>query len=274
MLSLQKENIIDLFVVIDDLLPHDSAQQGRGRPLLLSNSELVTILVWNTLYVKQQTLADIYQWVTVDYAGEFPTVPGYKGFVAYCQRIVPVLVYIIKQLLIQDQPLQITDSTMLEVCKLVRADTHRVARSIARFGKNHQGWHYGLKLHLGITIHNQISGIVLTPANVYDAQVLPKLISNHTKVVVGDSHYGAKAMKDHLWQTKGVFVLAPPHHSQKKKLLASWQYLLLRFRRKIESVFDYLKEHLHIQSSFPRSVNGLLLHYLRILLGYQIITMA
>lgn len=32
-----------------------------------------------------------------------------------------------------------------------------------------------------------------------------------------------------------------------------------------------LKQHLHVQSSFPRSVQGYALHYLRVLLGYQLL---
>jgi hypothetical protein len=51
------------------------------------------------------------------------------------------------------------------------------------------------------------------------------------------------------------------------------QRKLLRRRPKIETVFDYLKQHLHLQTSFPRSMQGYALHYLRILLGYQLLQM-
>ena len=49
-----------------------------------------------------------------------------------------------------------------------------------------------------------------------------------------------------------------------------WQDALLSFRSKIESVFDYLKNHLHLVISFPRSVNGYLLQYVLVLIGYQV----
>jgi hypothetical protein len=91
-----------------------------------------------------------------------------------------------------------------------------------------------------------------------------------TRVAVGDTTYGARVMWEYLWETRRIFVLAPPHPKQKKKLLAQWQYKLLTRRPKIECVFDFLKSHLYLVSSFPRSVNGYLLHYLRILLGYQV----
>ena len=47
------------------------------------------------------------------------------------------------------------------------------------------------------------------------------------------------------------------------------QHLLLMFRPKIEAMFDYLKEHMHLVSSFPRSVEGYFAHYVRVLLSYQ-----
>jgi hypothetical protein len=34
-----------------------------------------------------------------------------------------------------------------------------------------------------------------------------------------------------------------------------------------------LKQHLHLQSSFPRSMQGYALHYIRILLGYQLLAL-
>lgn len=159
---------------------------------------------------------------------------------------------------------------MREVCRHTRADSHKTCKDIAKFGKNWQGWHFGFNLHAAINLAGRLCGIVLTPANVHDAQVLDMLLDDNTKLAVGDTTYGARVMREHLWETRQIIVLAPPHPKQKKKLLATWQLKLLQFRPKIESVFDVLKCHLHLVSSFPRSVAGYLLHYIRILLGYQI----
>jgi len=182
----------------------------------------------------------------------------------------PHVYAILEQLLSKDSPLRFVDSTMLPVCKLVRADHHKVARSIAKFGKNHQGWHYGFKLHASINHNGRLAGLALTPANVHDAQMMPSILNEKVKIAVGDTSYGASVMRRYLWETYGTFVLAYPHPKQNKKIMAYWQQVLLSLRPKIESVFDYLKEHLHLVSSFPRSVKGYLFHYLRVLLGYQI----
>jgi hypothetical protein len=81
-------------------------------------------------------------------------------------------------------------------------------------------------------------------------------------------------MRERMWRRYGTIIIAPPHPKQKRKVSTPWQIDLLNVRSKIESVFDYLKEHLHLVTSFARSVNGYLLHYVRILLAYQIMTLS
>lgn len=270
MLALQPHHITDLYCFVDDSVPKVTRHKG-GRPAALCYSEVITILLWNTLTMKQKTLKDIYHWVSFYHRHDFPTLPPYNRFVDHCHRALPVLLRLLNETLVSDAPLKFIDSTMLEVCKLVRAESHKTAKNIASLGKNHQGWHYGFKLHLSIDIQGKLGSCVFTPAHVHDAQVMPKLLNAQTRVAVGDSHYGARVMGRAMWQRYGTIIIAPPHYKQRKKLMTPWQHALLKARPKIESVFDYLKEHLHLVSSFPRSVMGYLLHYARILLGYQIL---
>ena len=179
-----------------------------------------------------------------------------------------------KKIRYTDEPIKIADSTMLPVCRLHRANRHRVAKNIAAFSKNHQGWHYGFKLHASITLTRKLCTVVLTPANVHDGQVSPRVFNKHTRIGVGDSHYGGRVMLEHLWESQKTIVITPPHFTQKRKIATPWQLQLLDWRSKIEAVFDILKEHLHLVSSFPRSVFGYLVHYIRILLGYQILALS
>jgi hypothetical protein len=274
MLSLHPQHITDLFVGIDDLVPQPERSPLGGRPAVLTNSELITLLVWNALVLHQKTIKDLHTFTTFYLRAEFPKLPQYEGFLAHCHRVTPVMFSLLQFLLCADAPIKLLDSTMLPVCKLKRADRHKVARGIAAFGKNHQGWHYGFKLHVSITPDGKLCAAVLTPANIHDAQVMPRLLNQKTKLAVGDSTYGASVMGRLIWEHYGTIIIAPPHYKQKKKVMAAWQYLLLNIRSKIEAVFDVLKEHLHLVSSFPRSPFGYLVHYVRILLGYQIMALA
>ena len=269
MLFLQPHHIIDLYCLVDDIVPTIEKPQG-GRPTLLSSSELITLLVWNTLVLKQQTLKDLHGWIQLYHTADFPHLPHYSAFVDHCHRVIPLLVLLLQHLLHYHAHVRFLDSTMLPVCTNERASRHRVARSVAAWGKNHQGWHYGFKLHLAIDHIGKLCGLIFTPADVYDAQMIPHIVNTYTKVAVGDSHYGARVMRQKVFTLFGTLVITPPHWKQTRKLMTQWQHTLLSWRPKIESVFDYLKEHLHLVSSFPRSIAGYFLHYLRILTGYQL----
>lgn len=264
--SLRPHHIIDLYCWFDELVP----KEGRkvGRPRSLTDAEIATVLVWNALVLRQKTLKDLYRSLRLYHTLDF-TVPTYSAFVARCHEALPTLFGLLMLLLEDDAPIRILDSSMLAVCKLHRAHAYKTAKGLASFGKNHQGFTFGFKLHAGIDLEGRLSGLALTGAHVYDAQALLTLLNEHCRIAVGDTLYGAKVMGRKVRDAYGTVIIAPPWPKQKTKIAAPWQIDLLNLRSRIESVFDYLKEHLHLVSSFPRSLGGYLLHYVRILLGYQ-----
>ena len=275
---LHKNNIIDLFVWVDDSLPKElrySRKLGNnncrkvGRPAALSVSETITILLFSNLTAPQKLLKDVWKWAITNHSDDFK-VPCCSKFIEHCHKAIPHMERLLKELLVSDANLRFIDSTMLPVCRQCRADNHRVAKDYANWGKNHQGWWYGFKLHAAIDEHGNLAAIWFTPANEADSQQIPKLVDDNTDVAVGDGGYNAEVMRRHMWRDHKCYVLAPPHPKQNKKLSRKIQIELLKAREKIECVFDYLKNHLNLVTSFPRSINGYFLNYLRNLLGYQI----
>ena len=268
MRALHKDNIVNLFVGIDDLLV---TKVHPGRQSTLTDSELLTMLIWDGLTEPHKNLSSIYTWISREYPDYFPQLPTYQNFVAHCHRLMPLLMQILQSLLAHEAPLRFVDSTMLPVCRLVRAHRHKVAAGIADFGHNHQGTHYGFKLHAGIDHLGHLTALVFTPANVYDGQLLVRLVNESTRVVVGDSHYGASTTRKTIRDKyAGIVIIAPPHYKQTNQVMAQWQHILLMMRPKIEATFGKLKEQAHLVSSFPRSVRGYFFHYLRVLLSYQV----
>jgi hypothetical protein len=167
--------------------------------------------------------------------------------------------------------LRFMDATMLPVCKLVRRRWHRVARGYAHTGHNWQGEHYGFKLHASVDNDGRLCAIAFSSANTHDSRAIPVLVNEHTRIAVGDTGYRSIPLHKKIRRAYGTFILTPPHYKQQKQIMTESQRRLLRRRPKIETVFDYLKEHLHLQTSFPRSVHGYAVHYTRILLGYQLL---
>jgi len=227
------------------------------------------MIIWDGLTESHHTLRSLYRWIERDYRDCFPQLPAYQNFVAHCHRLLPTLSWLLQSTLSTATPLRFADSTMLPVCRIFRADRHKVAKGAAAFGKNHQGWHYGFKLHASIDIVGRFAGLYFTPANEADVLQLKCLVGQATRVVVADAGYTAKVTRRHIWRDFRCLVISPPRPKQ-HWVMAGWQHLLLQLRPKIEATFGLLKERAHCVTSFPRSVRGYFVHYLRVLLGYQL----
>lgn len=273
-LPLLPEHIVDLFLWVDDRLPKRLPHRNGGRMSLLTDSEVVTILLWSTLVLRQTTLKDIHRFASLHLRSEFPHLPTYRAFVTHVHRVTPAMLLVLTSLLTTDAPLRFMDATMLPVCTRFRGNAHRVAQGFAAWGKNHQGWHFGFKLHASVGPKGQICRFAFSPANVHDGTYAERLVDGKTLIAVGDGSYTGSLLRRSLWERFGTFVLAPPHPAHRTLVTAPWQDALLSMRSKIESVFDVLKEHLLLVTSFPRSVFGYFVHYIRVLLAYQIIALS
>lgn len=273
MRALPLHHIVDIFVWVCSVTPDEAKPRG-GRPNKLRDSELLTLVIWNALTgMYSPTMTHLFSWIHRYHLGWGKTVlhlPKYKGFVAQLHRLEPKLQQLLETTLQSAAPLRFADSTMLPVCRLIRADRHKVAKRVATFGKNWQGWHYGFKLHLTCNMKRQLCAVTFTGANGADVLQLKHLVNATTRVVVGDGGYTAKVTRRHLWRDYRCAVISPPRPKQ-IWTLATWQLRLLRQRSKVEAVFASLKGHMHLTSSFPRSVHGYAVHYLRVLLGYQMV---
>lgn len=266
---LYSERITELFVWVDEMLPKQISGPCIGRPRALSDTEIVTILIWNILMVKQKNWKDLHRFLCAYHRNDFPTLPKYNDFLVHCHRATTLCLHLLQRLFVTDARLKFMDGTMLPVCKHKRADDYKVAKGVANFGKNWQGWHFGFKLHVSVTEEGKLCALAFTQASVHEKHLVEKLLGSFTEIAVGDSSYGGAELRERMWKTRGIYILAPAFPNQ-TKLMAQWQKDLLAERSCIESVFDYLKEHLHLVTSFPRSVYGYLAHYAMVLLGYQV----
>lgn len=207
MLSLQGHLFMDLYCIVTDLVPKKTKEKG-GRPVLMTEQEIITMLIWNVCVLRQKTLKDIHTSLHMYHHDDFKYIPKYSAFVDACHKTIPQFEKILSMLLAQEATLRIVDSTIIPVCKLVRADRHKVAKSIARYGKNHQGWHYGFKLHASVDFEGRLSQVYFTDASFYDAQALPFILNRHAQVAVvgGGGTYQASVMRSRIWKEYGCHV--------------------------------------------------------------------
>ena len=125
------------------------------------------------------------------------------------------------------------------------------------------GFFFGFKLHLAVDSSGQITGFHISKASHHDRRHAAKLLRRQTKTLVGDSHYGGKPLVAEL-AARGIRVVSNTNPSP-----TAADRLLLARRSLVESVFGTLKGKYRLVSSYCRSKAGYLLHYLRVLLGYQ-----
>ena len=78
MKTVSSNSIIDLYVCLDDNL---AKQAKTGRPALLSESELLAILIQSALTENHQCLQGIYDWASRQHPRWF-VLPNYTNFVA------------------------------------------------------------------------------------------------------------------------------------------------------------------------------------------------
>jgi hypothetical protein len=206
---LRSHHITKLVAVVDSFLPRADVNPLGGRPVILHPNECIALLLFSSFVAPQRTMKGVYTWAQTYYYRRFK-LPAYSSFVRKCHKALPNMLFILDQLLMKDTKIRFMDSTMLHVCKLVRADRHKVARAKAAFGKNWQGWHYGFKLHAAVNLRGQLAAVYFTPANEYDGQQIPHLVNDATVIAVGDGTYNASVMRRKMWHEHQAFILGLP----------------------------------------------------------------
>lgn len=130
-------DLISCFVLIDDVCEDIIQPQTRGRHPCISTSEVIAILVYNSISLHQKTLKDIWSILYLYHQKDFKHLPTYAGFVHEVHQALPVMQELMTRSLIPGE-INFVDSTFLEVCSNHRAQRYKVARNLVAFGKNHR----------------------------------------------------------------------------------------------------------------------------------------
>lgn len=271
-----KDVMLNLYVNISDIVKQAPlrAQRGPGgRPSDLSNDEVVTMATYAIGIAGTKTVKGIYNLMVNSHHRDFPHVPSYQAFSEQLLAAIPLLGWVLNRLMIPDseeQPnerLRYLDGTNAQVCQNRRGKTHKTARGLATWGQTGQGNFFGFMFHLAINATGELRAVIITPGNIRDIEKAEELLQGFQGAAVADAGYISNPLRRKLWN-RGVWFLTGVRKNM-KRLMADWQYALLRTRQRIEGVIDYLKEHLNLVSSFPRSPEGFILHYLLVLVTYQ-----
>lgn len=278
-----KDKVIEIFCTVDDFCKEfelrikelkqvqvNGEKQYRNRPLSISDSEILTILICFHLGA-HKTFKHYYQQIVQDHWVDlFPKSLSYNRFVEVQSRYFVVMAMFLKEKgLGKCTGISFMDSTTLKVCKNQRIHNHKVFKKIAERGKSSMGWFFGFKLHLVCNEKGELLSFYLTKGNVDDRN--PKHIKKLTEQLFGkiyaDKGYLSKALWEMLF-ADGMQLITKLRKNMKGHIMELRDKLLLRKRAIIETINDELKNLCQIEHTRHRSVNNFIMNILGALVAY------
>jgi IS5 family transposase len=272
-------SLLKLFCAVDDfwqvfqpiweqqLLAEGSRQRRRETQLSMSEIMTIIILFHQSGY---RHFKDFYLRHVCQHLGSaFPKLVSYNRFVELEARaLVPLAAYLQSRChQKRSRGIAFIDATSLAVCHNRRIPSHRVFAHIAARGKTSTGWFYGFKLHIVINDQGELLAFAITPGNVDDRKLVPKLTRHLVGKLFGDKGYISQKLFLQLLE-RGLQLITTLRKNMKSRLLPLEDRLFLRKRALIETVNDQLKNISQLEHSRHRSFTNFLVNLFGALIAY------
>ena len=237
-------------------LKFNERENPKGRKPILSNSDIVTAAIFK----QGQNIASkksLYEIL------EPPC--SYNRFVVQLNRagkyLAKIITAVIKSLRKKAHLIKFTDSTELPVCLLKNSGHHKTMKLLSHHSRSSKGFFYGLKLHLSADLEGRVLALKVTPGNSDDRKIFRKMNEKLRGLFAADAGYVSKELeKDFFIENERAVFIAP--RANMKKLATPFEIGVLNLRMKVEVHFRMLKVCYGLVTSFPRSIDGYLTHYL------------
>jgi hypothetical protein len=274
------DKLTEIFVEVDDFclefdaeIRHhllDGTSRKRIRKSKLSDSEIITILIFFHSGCFRNFKHFYINYVLIHLDNEFPNAVSYNRFIELQQKvIVPLMLYLKLRGFGNCTGISFMDSTPIRVCKNKRIRNNKVFKNIAKIGKSTMGWFFGFKLHLIINEKGELLNFSLSKGNVDDRN--EKIVSNMSENLFGkifaDKGYISKKLFQMLF-SNGIHLFTGIKSNMKNHLMTLKDKILLRKRSVIETVNDELKNMCQVEHSRHRSINNFLINTISALTAY------
>lgn len=276
------DKIIEIFCNVDDfcnefekeIIKHtisDVKERIRNRCFLMSDSEVITIVIFFHLKGYRNFKHYYTQHVCLHMKNDFPKLVSYNRFVELMSKsLIPMILFLKMRCLGKCTGISIIDSTPLRVCHTKREHSHKTFKGIAKKGQCSIGWFFGFKLHLIINDKGEILDFVVTAGNIDDRQPLKEknIIKKIYGKLFGDKGYISQSLFEQLF-IDGIHLVTKIKKNMKNSLVDIKDKLMLRKRALIETVNDELKNICQIEHSRHRSFNNFIVNLVSGLIAYQ-----
>ena len=231
-------------------------EHPQGRKPILANSEIVAAVIFKQKenIATKKALYEILE----------PTC-SYNRFVVALNRTIKYLAVVIAMIIRlfrkKAHPVKFTDSTDIPVCLNKNANHHKTMKALSAWSKTGKGLFYGLKLHLSGDLTGKVLALKLTPGNSDDRDVFRRMNEKLRGLFIADAGYvSGKLERDFFIERERALITAT--RKNMKKLATTAHIAFLNLRMRVEIHFRALKLCYGLVTSFPRSIDGYLAHYL------------
>jgi Transposase DDE domain len=252
------------------LLPSpDGNGKHRGPQCCLSDSEIMTILIFFQSSSWRNFKHFYLQFLSVYWKKEFPILPSYNRFIEIMNRVICYLVLFSQMNSGKRTDIYYIDSTCLPVCHLKRSKRHKTFDEIAKYGRTSIGWFFGLKLHIVINQRGELIAFKITRGNVNDSKAGESILKFLQGIVFGDKGYISKKLFSILLE-KGLKLITRTRKNMKPIAYSPMEKQFLNQRGIVETVINHFKHHYHIWHTRHRSVINAITHLMAGIASYTI----
>lgn len=272
--------ILIVYVIIDDLyketVPTSVSKRKRVSDAKLSDSEIITIALCGELVGVDSENA-WYNFVKKNYHHLFPSLCSRSRFNRTRRSLMQVTNLIREKLSskfeVDENKYFIIDSFPLEVCKFGRARFCKLFRCDgANYGKcpSKKQTYFGYKVHALVTLEGFITDFEITPASVDDREGLRDIADSKSDIIIlADKGYIGESLCEDM-KFQGITLLPLKRDDSKDNWSKPVRQLIFKFRRRVETVFSQMSEHLNSERVLAKSFRGLCTRLLNKVLAYNL----
>ena len=284
-------NLVDIFYLVDEprrarrsqfckefekakaghVLQKDCVKKSRNRKFTMSDSEVITIMVYAHLKQHRNLKHFYVNHVRTHWKEHFPQTVSYNRFVELQQKaLLPMAIFLQMCCLGKCTGISCIDSTPLRVCHIKRAYAHKTFKGLATKGKTSVDWIFGFKLHIIINDKGEILNFLISQAHVDDREPL-KSMKFHKKVfgkLFGDKGYISKTLFEDLF-VDGIHLITRIKKNMRNSLMLLSDKIYLRKRALIETVNDQLKNICQIEHTRHRCFAYFIANFISALIAYN-----
>ena len=281
---LTKDKVTEIFCMVDDFcqeyhreiqknknLPDSNGKKTRNRSHLMSDSEIMTILMLYHFGSFKNFKHFYLMYIGVTLRSEFPIQLSYNRFIAIEHKVfTPMMLFLNLYCFGECTGITFVDSTKISVCHNKRIFNHKVFKDLAQRGKSTMGWFYGFKLHFVCNENGEIISFFFSPGNTddRDINVFNVLKKKLFGKLYGDKGYVSAPLFERLFQ-EGIHIVTGLKVNMKNRLMSIRDKIMLRKRSVIETINDQLKNICDIEHSRHRSVHNFFMNLIAALGAYS-----